>query len=124
MRGLKNHILVPVDFSEQSIVALEQSYNLARLTMADITLINVIDESFQLPFFSKKDDKSLEKKIKKELERLSSETTQKLNIHIQMMMSTTTRSTGMPRMVPRDRCSRSRGHAGTAPLEATPVEVA
>ena len=87
MRGLKNHILVPVDFSEQSIIAFEQSYNLARLTMANITLINVIDESFQLPFFSKKDDKSMEKKIKKELEKLSSETTQKLNIQVDSMIS-------------------------------------
>lgn len=87
MKGLKNHILVPVDFSEQSIIALEQSYNLARLTKSDITLINVIDESFQLPFFSKKDNTSMEKKIKKELEKLCKETMQKVSIQVNCIVA-------------------------------------
>jgi nucleotide-binding universal stress UspA family protein len=82
MAGLKNHILVPIDFSEQSYIALGQSYNLARLTKADITLINVIEESFQLPFFSKPDSKGVEKKIQKELDKLSTETTQKSGIRV------------------------------------------
>lgn len=74
MASLKNHILVPVDFSEQSLIALRQSYNLARLTRAELTLINVIDESFHLPFFAPKEDKTMEKKIQKALEQLSHET--------------------------------------------------
>ncbi len=82
MAAFKNHILVPIDFSEQSIIALNQSYNLARLTKANITLINVIEDSFHLPFFSKLNDKGLEKKIKKELEKLAVTTMQKLSIHI------------------------------------------
>jgi nucleotide-binding universal stress UspA family protein len=65
MASLNNLILVPIDFSAQSIVALEQSYNLARLTKAEITLIHVIEEQFQLPFFSKSDNNSVEKKNKK-----------------------------------------------------------
>jgi nucleotide-binding universal stress UspA family protein len=82
MAGFKNHILVPVDFSDQSLIALGQSFNLARLTLADITLINVIEDTFQLPFFSKGEEKGLEKKIKKELEKLASDTTQKSGIHV------------------------------------------
>jgi nucleotide-binding universal stress UspA family protein len=83
MSVFKNHILVPVDFSEQSIIALEQSYNLARLTMADITLINIIDESFNLSFFSKPEEEDgLEKKIKNELEKLASDITKKLGIRV------------------------------------------
>ncbi len=35
-------ILVPVDFSEQSMIALEQSYNIARLVDARIILLHVI----------------------------------------------------------------------------------
>ncbi|MFP4664824.1 MAG: universal stress protein [Bacteroidales bacterium] len=35
-------ILVPVDFSEQSMIALEQSYNIARLVNARIILLHVI----------------------------------------------------------------------------------
>lgn len=39
----QNNILVPIDFSEQSLVALEQSYNLARSTASTITLLHVTD---------------------------------------------------------------------------------
>jgi nucleotide-binding universal stress UspA family protein len=42
----QNKILVPIDFSEQSIIALKQSYNLAKLTKSEILLIYVIDEDF------------------------------------------------------------------------------
>lgn len=41
-----SQILVPVDFSEQSIIALKQSFNLARLTKSDITLLHVIDDDY------------------------------------------------------------------------------
>jgi len=39
-------IVIPVDFGEQSLIALGQSYNLAKLTKSEITLLNVIDEDF------------------------------------------------------------------------------
>src|ERR1035437_5683622 len=42
-----NHILVPIDFSEESLVALGQSYNLARFTGSVITLLHVADGSEQ-----------------------------------------------------------------------------
>jgi nucleotide-binding universal stress UspA family protein len=51
----KRHIIVPIDFSEQSQIALSQTYNLARMSGADITLLHVIDEamfSSILQFFS------------------------------------------------------------------------
>lgn len=35
-------ILIPVDFSDQSMIALEQSYNIARYAKARITLLHVI----------------------------------------------------------------------------------
>ncbi len=82
MIGKKNHILVPVDFSEQSQIALKQSFNLARLTKADLTLINVIEESFRLPFFSVKEDKAMEKKIQKALEKIAEETSQESGIKV------------------------------------------
>lgn len=42
----KNIIVVPIDFSEQSIIALKQSYNIARFTKSEILLVNIIDEDF------------------------------------------------------------------------------
>ncbi len=86
MAALKNHILVPVDFSDQSQIAISQSYNLARLTKADLTLINVIDESFHLPFFSAKEDKTMEKKIQKALEKLAEETSQESGINVSTLI--------------------------------------
>jgi len=44
MNSEERNIIVPTDFSEQSNIALAQSYNLARLTGASITIIHVIDE--------------------------------------------------------------------------------
>ncbi len=43
-------IVIPIDFGEQSLIALGQSYNLARLTNSDITLLHVIDEDILKPF--------------------------------------------------------------------------
>jgi nucleotide-binding universal stress UspA family protein len=74
MAVFKNHILVPIDFSEQSLIALGQSVNFARITKASITLIYVLEEPFHLPFIKPKEDKSVEKNIRKELEKISSET--------------------------------------------------
>ncbi|MFH2094606.1 MAG: universal stress protein [Bacteroidota bacterium] len=45
MEHLENKILVPVDFSEHSLAGLEQSYNLARFSNAEIILLHVLTES-------------------------------------------------------------------------------
>ncbi len=58
MSSVKNNIVVPIDFSEQSLIALNQSYNLARHSNADITMVYVIDEAVftsMLHIFSDKD---------------------------------------------------------------------
>jgi nucleotide-binding universal stress UspA family protein len=85
MASTKNHILVPVDFSEQSFIALAQSYNLARLTKAEITLIYVIDddESSPLSFFlksKKQNKKALEKNITDKLNEVAKDTFKKSSV--------------------------------------------
>lgn len=89
MAALKNHILVPIDFSEQSLISLTQSYNLARLTKATLTLMHVIEESFQLPFFSskKQEDKGLEKKIQKELDKLAVDVMSKVGVKVETIIA-------------------------------------
>lgn len=82
MASTKNLILVPVDFSEQSLIALSQSYNLARLTRAEITLIYVIDDGELTPlsFFlsSKKENKKiLEKNISEKLTKMAADAMKK-----------------------------------------------
>lgn len=39
------HIIIPVDFSDQSVIALRQSYNLAKFSNAEIILLHVIDKA-------------------------------------------------------------------------------
>lgn len=46
MNTKSNHILIPVDFSEQSLIAVSQSYNIAHLYNSELTLLHVIDEDF------------------------------------------------------------------------------
>lgn len=60
MCAYQNHIVIPVDFSEQSLIALHQTYNLAQVTLSDITLLHVIDETLfhsMLSIFSDKEEK-------------------------------------------------------------------
>jgi len=45
MKSHYNNILVPTDFSEQSLLALEQAYALAKLLNVEITLLHVIPET-------------------------------------------------------------------------------
>jgi len=45
-------IIIPIDFGEQSMIALRQSYNLARLTHSEITLLHVIDDDLFKPFMN------------------------------------------------------------------------
>lgn len=60
MCAYQNHIVIPVDFSEQSLIALNQTYNLAHVTKSEITLLHVIDETLfhsMLSIFSDKEEK-------------------------------------------------------------------
>ena len=53
MKGHYSNILVPTDFSEQSLLALEQAYALAKLLNVEITLLHVIPEGSGLFAFEK-----------------------------------------------------------------------
>lgn len=46
MMEVENNILIPTDFSEQSSIAIGQSYNIARFTKSCLTLLYVLDGSY------------------------------------------------------------------------------
>jgi nucleotide-binding universal stress UspA family protein len=50
MRGHYSNILVPTDFSEQSLLALEQAYALAKLLNVEVTLLHIIPEEGGIDF--------------------------------------------------------------------------
>ncbi|MBE0647899.1 MAG: universal stress protein [Bacteroidales bacterium] len=66
-------ILVPVDFDPQSLIALEQSYNLARLLPAEIVLLYVYDPPTGIrSLFSASHDEEILEKLEDELNNLAS----------------------------------------------------
>ena len=68
METLENKILIPFDFGEQSTIALDQSYNIARMIDAEILILHVITENNALwGLFSKKEQDDLEIKLKAKL---------------------------------------------------------
>jgi nucleotide-binding universal stress UspA family protein len=67
MKGHYSNILVPTDFSEQSLLALKQAYALAKLLNVEVTLLHIIPEGgidFTFGLFSK--DSSEEQKAEYE----------------------------------------------------------
>ncbi|MEW6470149.1 MAG: universal stress protein [Bacteroidota bacterium] len=84
----KNRILIPIDFSEQSYIALSQSYNLAREIDADLTLLYVIEDRGALfQFFSKKQHADIKKNIQKELDKVAAEAEKKSKLKVETMIA-------------------------------------
>jgi nucleotide-binding universal stress UspA family protein len=83
-----NKILVPIDFSEQSLIALEQSYNLAREYHAEITLLNVIEEGGMLAkFFSNQQHDDLKKKVQDQLDALAIDVEKKSGVKVNVIIA-------------------------------------
>ena len=81
-------ILVPIGFSEQSIIALGQAINLAKIKDSDVVLLSVIKEqSIMQSLFT--DDKSdeLKIKVKEKLDSISLEYEKKHAVNIDTMVS-------------------------------------
>ena len=79
----KKSILVPIDFSEITLVALKQAINLARVINGEITLINVLeDHGFFNKYISKTEHTEIEAKTKKSLEELAEKESADSGIHI------------------------------------------
>ena len=83
-----NKILVPVDFSDQSLIALDQSYNLAREIKAEITLLYVIEDAGAISkFFSKQQNDEIKKEIQTNLDKLSSDAEKKTKLKINTLIA-------------------------------------
>jgi nucleotide-binding universal stress UspA family protein len=76
-------ILVPVDYSEQSVVALEQAVNLSRVFNSEIHVLNVISEEFSLAKLFSDDDKvEFEKRAKVKLEEFVAEKNKEYGVEL------------------------------------------
>lgn len=82
-----NKILVPIDFSEQSLIALEQSYNLAKGLKAEITLLYIIEDTGLLSkYFSNKQQDSIKKSIQEQLDKLAADVHKKTKVKINTLV--------------------------------------
>ena len=80
----KNRILVPIDFSAQSLIALGQSYNLARITKAEITILFVSEKS---SFFKSGTSEERNKPIQKKLDKIASDIYKEEKIEVDTMIA-------------------------------------
>lgn len=73
-------ILVPIDFNEQSLFALERSYTFARFLGLEIVLLYVYEETRLGNYFASKDEISM--KIQEELESTAAEVGKKTGLNV------------------------------------------
>jgi len=84
----KRIILIPIDFTEITLVALDQGLNLAKVIDADITIINIIeDHGFFNKYITSKEESELKKKTEQKLAALSKEKTSNSGVKINHMVA-------------------------------------
>ncbi len=82
-------ILVPVDFEPQSLIALEQSYNLARLLPAEIVLLYVYDPPAGIrALFGASHDEEILKKLDERLITLSAKIQAETGLQVSTILET------------------------------------
>ena len=81
-------ILVPIGFSDQSMVALGQAFNLAKIKNSDIVLLSVIEEqSMMQSLFLDDNSHELQQKVKEKLEGIASEYSTKYSVGTDTMVA-------------------------------------
>jgi len=69
MSNTPNKVVVPIDFGEQSFIALEQAAHLAKMIQGELTLVYVMETGgFLSRFISKSDDDEMRKEINAKLD--------------------------------------------------------
>ena len=83
-----NKILVPIGFSEQSILALGQAFNLAKIKNSDVVLLSVVKEqSIMQSLFVDDLTDQLKLKVKQKLNELAKQYGDKFGVSVDTMVS-------------------------------------
>ncbi len=84
MTERKNKIVVPLDFHEQSIIALEQTRNIAKFMNAEIIILYIIEATdiISSMFRKEEQEKKIYEEVKKKLEELAASTSGKFGIPV------------------------------------------
>ncbi len=80
MESTKQSVLVPIDFNEQSMIAMEQAYNLAKFSQYQLVLLYVWEEQgIASSFFS---NESFEGRVLEKLEQTAAEVKAKTSVDV------------------------------------------
>ncbi len=84
MNNWKNKIVVPLDFHEQSMIALEQTRNIAKFMKAEIIILYIIEATDVISSMFRKEDqeKKIYQEVKRRLEELATSTSEKLGVPV------------------------------------------
>ena len=81
-------ILVPIGFSEQSIVALSQAFNLAKIKNSSVVLLSVIEEQNMIEsLFLDDNSHELQLKVKVKLDDIAKEYSAKYGVEVDTMVA-------------------------------------
>lgn len=80
----KNKIVVPLDFHEQSMIALDQTKSIAKFMNAEIIILYIIESTDIVSAMFRKEEqtKKIYEEVKKKLEELASKTSEKFNLPV------------------------------------------
>ena len=83
-----SRILVPIGFSDQSMIALGQAFNLAKIKKSKIILLSVIEEPSKIESLFL-DDKTheLQQKVNKKLVEVGKDYAEKYNVEVDTMVA-------------------------------------
>jgi len=90
MSNIASKILVPIGFSNQSIVALEQALNLAKIKKSEVVLLTVIEEKHSILDILLDNDiqeEIIKEKLLTKLNDLATNYSQKYNVEIETMIA-------------------------------------
>jgi len=88
MSILSGKILVPIGFSEQSMIALDQAFNLAKIKNSKVVLLSVIEEQNMIQSLFLDDNfSSLKKKVSNRLETLANDYRKRFNVDVDWMVA-------------------------------------
>ena len=90
MSNTASKILIPIGFSDQSMIALDQGINLARIKNSEVVLLSVIEERHaMLELFIGKDDELdiLKQKVLDKLDKIAADYKQRCQVDIETMVA-------------------------------------
>ena len=86
MSERKNKIVVPLDFHEQSMIALEQTRGMAKFMKAEIIILYIIEATdiISSMFRKEEQEKKIYEEVKRRLEELAASTSEKFGLPVSL----------------------------------------